>query len=81
MSERKDYWLRPANNPSERIERQKLLDRVIRLRRDIELEFSTAAHWNEHVRKPDEAPIDPDPGGRLRQVCDDIDSLLKKEAQ
>ena len=57
-------------------ERKRILGRFRRLRRNIELDMNTAAYWNEHVRKPDEEPIDPDPFGEMRRMMAAIDELL-----
>jgi hypothetical protein len=68
-------------SPGATIERQRLIDRHIALRLEIQGIFNDCAHWNEHVRQPHEAPIDPDPDGQLRKVADDIDAMLKREVQ
>lgn len=44
-------------------ERARLLRQARRIKKDTEQIFIDAAHWNEHVRRPDEPPIDPDPFG------------------
>jgi hypothetical protein len=35
---------------------------------EIEQIFIDAEYWNTHVRKPDEAPIDPDPDGQMTAI-------------
>lgn len=57
-------------------ERQRILRRFKKLRRSLELDFNTANYWNEHVRKPDEEPIDADPFGEMRRLMAAIDELL-----
>lgn len=74
-------YMRPPENLADVAERRRLIDRYIAWRVEVELDFSTFAYWNEHVRKPHEAPIDYDPDGKLRQMCDRIDAFLKSEAQ
>lgn len=41
---------------------------------EIELHFSSVAHWNR--THPDERPIDPDPDGQLRRVAENISHML-----
>lgn len=60
-------------------ERRRILRRLKKLRREIEIDFNTAAYWNEHVRKSDEEPIDPDPFGEMRRLADAIDKLLAND--
>jgi hypothetical protein len=45
------------------VTRAGIIAQAKRMKREIELDLNTIAHWNEHVRKPDEDPIDPDPDG------------------
>lgn len=73
------FWLRPATNPIKAKERQKLIDRAIKMRLEIQLDFDTEAHWNR--THPNEEPLNAyDPDGVLRRWCDDFDAFLKSEA-
>ena len=56
--------------------RKSILGRMKRLRDEIELDLNTAAHWNECIRKPNEALIDYDPDGKLRRIMEGIDRVL-----
>jgi len=57
-------------------ERARILGKFRTLRGEILQTFVDIDSWNTHVRKPDEAPIDPDPGGELRRLVAAIDDLL-----
>lgn len=59
--------------------RQQIITEVDRLRQEIAQLFTAAHHWNEHVRKPNEARIDPDPDGQLRKIAQGIDAMLATE--
>lgn len=61
--------------------RARLVERARVLRGEIEQTFTDCAYWNDNVRKADEAPIDPDPDGRLRRMADGLDRMLEDEAQ
>lgn len=58
-------------------ERQRIVRRFRGLRRQLEIDFNTLAHWNEHVRQPGEEPIDPDP--ELRRLATAIDEFLAND--
>ncbi len=60
-------------------ERARLVARALVERADIEQIFTDIAYWNDNVRKPREAPIDPDPGGILRRLADGLDRMLADE--
>jgi hypothetical protein len=75
------FGLNKPLSPGAAIERQRLVERSIALRCEIQSIFDDVSHWNRHVRQPDEAEIDPDPDGELRRICDRIDAMLKSEAQ
>ena len=57
-------------------ERDRILKKARAVRDDIEQQFLDIAHWNTHVRKPDEEPIDPDPDGVLRKLQDRLTRML-----
>jgi hypothetical protein len=60
-------------------QRRALLARARRIRADVQAIFDDAAYWNEHVRPPGEAPIDPDPEGDMRLILDGIDRMLTND--
>lgn len=60
--------------------RQRLTERAMKLRADIEQIFIDCASWNDNARKPGEALIDPDPDGKLRRMADGLDRMLSAEA-
>jgi hypothetical protein len=41
--------------------------------------FRDAEHWNANVRKPHEAPLNPDPHGELAKIIEACETCLKKE--
>lgn len=49
-------------------------------RGEIEQIFIDCAYWNEHVRKPCEAPIDPDPDGLMRKLANGLDRMLAADS-
>jgi hypothetical protein len=57
-------------------ERARIVGNARNTRAEIEQLFTDCAYWNEHVRKPDEAPIDCDPDGTLRRLADGLDRML-----
>jgi hypothetical protein len=59
-------------------EREKLIERAIALRNEINQHFLDAAHWNES--NPQEKQIHPDPHGKLRGIKSGIDRMLEKES-
>lgn len=61
-------------------DRRKLIDRANDMLREIEIDFNTAAHWNNTVRKLDEAEIDYDPDGKIRKMYDGIAEMLCRES-
>ncbi len=62
-------FLRPARPGDLRdaAQRAAFIADALRQRAEIEQYFRDVAHWNDHVRKPDEESIDPDPDGTM--VC------------
>jgi len=66
---------------SEQNERARIIARLRRLRREIEVEFNTCAHWNDYstARKAGCDPIDQDPYGDLRRLAAAIDTLLAED--
>lgn len=38
---------------------------AVRIVNKIEVIFNTAEYWNKNTRKPEEQPINPDPGGKM----------------
>ena len=61
-------------------QRKALLDRAVRVRAEIEQIFIDCALWNDHVRRPFQPPIDPDPEGQLRRVAESLDRFFTAEA-
>lgn len=59
--------------------RNEIIANMKRLRRNVQIDLNTAAYWNEHVRKADEEPIDPDPGGDMRRLLECIDTVLAND--
>lgn len=59
--------------------REQIVAEARRCRSEIEQIFADAEHWNERVRKPHEAPIDPDPDGKLAQIKRSLDTMLAEE--
>ena len=78
MSEKK---LRPARDGDalDAHTRGIIVENTRHLRAEIEQIFIDCAYWNEHVRKPHEKPVDPDPDGRLRREADKLDEWLRDE--
>lgn len=72
--------MKPKPESEVKRQRARLVERARVLRGEIEQVFTDVAHWNDEVRKADEAPIDPDPDGRLRRMADGLDRLLEDEA-
>ena len=71
--------LRPAR-ASDQLDahnRALLLEQVRMTRAEIEQIFMDAEHWNR--MHPNEAKIDVDSDGTLRQTADDLDALLLRE--
>ena len=60
-------------------ERAALVTRARQQRAEIEQYFADLAHWNAAVRRPDEAPIDPDPDGIVARLMQGLDRLLAVE--
>lgn len=58
----------PKLQPGPAEERLQLIERAVKLRSEIKQIFLDADHWNSCVRKPAEAPIDPDPDGELKNI-------------
>jgi hypothetical protein len=50
-----------------------------KLRDEVRQMFVDAASWNENARKPDEAPIDPDPYGDLKRLLDELNRALEHD--
>ena len=73
----RDTYLRPARDEAERHQLGMIVANFRRMRADIERIFLDVDHWN--CTHPDEEPIDPDPDGTLRQMADEIDTLLLAE--
>lgn len=58
------------------LDREQIIRRARELRNSIEQIFCDCNYWNVHDRKQGEAPIDPDPDGRLRLLADGLDRML-----
>lgn len=68
--------LRPPVSHEDGERRVELIQRAIRLRQDIELDINTVRYWNEHVRRPGEAEIDPDPHGEYAEMLRYLTKLI-----
>ena len=73
--------LRQPRSDAEAEYRTRRIERAVKMRHDIDVELNTIAYWNEHVRKPDEAVIDPDPDGSYSRMAAYLDSLIKVNVQ
>lgn len=73
--------LQPARHLAAAIQRAVLVDKVREARQQIAQIFNDCEHWNTHVRKPDEQPIDPDPDGDLQCLAAFYDRILKNDTQ
>jgi hypothetical protein len=79
--EKMDTRLRAARDAEEAEHRARIIERVIELRAEVQSQFDMIAHWNEHVRKPHEEPIDPDPDGLLGLLLQKLDAQIKAWVQ
>lgn len=79
MTERtqRRFYLRPAVTEAEQHQRGILLANMRHQRSEIERMFIDCDHWNR--AHPNDAPIDCDPDGILRQIADDLDAALLAE--
>lgn len=59
--------------------RKQIFAEMTRIRDEIQQIFNDADHWNNSVRKPDEAIINPDPDGFLRKNLDSMTAAIIKE--
>ncbi|MGE3276747.1 MAG: hypothetical protein AB7O67_16670 [Vicinamibacterales bacterium] len=59
--------------------RQSIIARATTLREEIRQYFDDVAHWNTQVRRDGDAPVDPDPDGKLRRIARGIDRMLLEE--
>ena len=71
--------VRDPKNPRRIITRAGLIARARRMKLEIELDLNTIAHWNAHVRRPDEDPIDPDPDGSYAMCLAYCNGILNGE--
>lgn len=60
-------------------ERPLITYRAKALREEIQQYFLDVEYWNNNVRKEHEAPIDPDPDGKLVGMLKAIEIGLRKE--
>lgn len=60
-------------------ERRRIINNARKLRANIEQIFIDCASWNDNARKPDDAPIDPDPFGEMRRMADQLDDFLAND--
>ena len=60
-------------------ERLALVNRARALRLELDQHFADLAHWNDTIRRPDEAPLHPDPDGHLRLMARTLDRWLQQE--
>lgn len=59
--------------------RHEIIDDAIKLRENILQIERDEAHWNDNVRKPDEAPINSDPAGEQKGWVKSIEKMLSTE--
>jgi hypothetical protein len=59
--------------------RQAIIENIRAKRDEVRQLFTDAAHWNEHVRKPHEPKIDPDPDGTMREIERAYTATLERE--
>lgn len=71
-------WLGPLTN-SEMKTRLQIVNEAKRIRAECVQIFNDAEYWNNTVRKPGMAPIDPDPDGQLARTIRGIDAMLENE--
>ena len=74
-------FLRAPTDPADAAQRSSLIERAVEMRRQIEIDLNTVRYWNEHVRKPDEQPIDPDPHGEYAQMLVYLNRLIDGAVQ
>jgi hypothetical protein len=60
-------------------DRARIISKARKMLHEIELDFNTTARWNQNVRKPHEAPIDPDPDGTMTRLRDRLKQMLDLE--
>lgn len=73
--------LRPARHVGEAARRAEIVEHCRAARQQIAQIFIDMEHWNEHVRRPEDERIDPDPDGDLRAIADFYDRILKNDTQ
>lgn len=59
--------------------RQTIIENIRAKRDEVRQLFTDAAHWNEHVRKPHEPEINPDPDGSMREIERAYTATLERE--
>jgi hypothetical protein len=59
--------------------REQIVADARRQRDEIAQIFTDVASWNQNVRKADEAEIDPDPDGLLKELKEGLDRFLAAE--
>jgi hypothetical protein len=61
--------------------RLQLVSRARLIRVSIDAHLVSVKCWNETIRRPDEAPIDPDPDGTLARMAAALDRVLVSESK
>lgn len=61
--------------------KQDLLAEARRINNEIRQMFVDVEHWNNAAKKPDEPPIDPDPGGHLKIALRATNQILGIEGE
>lgn len=61
------------------ITRNQLIENARKNRNEIAQLFTDAAYWNNHVRPPGVAAINPDPDGQLARIAAAYDAMLSRE--
>jgi hypothetical protein len=71
-----DSSLRPPTDPDDAQMRNRLIERALKMKREIEIDLNTVRYWNERVRKPGEQEIDPDPHGEYAAALAWLNKLI-----
>jgi uncharacterized protein YktB (UPF0637 family) len=59
--------------------RTEIINEALRIRRETKQIITDTQHWNDHVRKPEMARIDPDPTGQLVKIISAVENGMKGE--
>lgn len=73
--------LRPPVSRADAERRNRLIERAIQLKLEIETDIRTIRYWNEHLRRPSEPEIDLDPDGTLAKALQYLNRLIGNAVQ